>query len=175
MADEAKSLWKIKVENIKLKLSVDNWSHNVTKHHEISNSRFRFGSAMLVWVKFNVLQNMIVSNEFRNLEKLMWFKMDMKFLMAAWLPLSNAGKTATSSHIVVKYCWVRLKSGSIHGISERWKQFQLDIFPELYVAFEFYKLHLIILTWKFIDVQCAPPPSYNILFQIYFTEFKCNI
>jgi hypothetical protein len=57
--------------------------------------------------------------------------------------------------------------------SEKWTQFQLAIFAELYVVFEFCKLHLIIRIWKFIDVQCAP--FYNILFQIYFIEFKCNI
>jgi hypothetical protein len=47
---------------------------------------------------------------------------------------------------------------NVQGDSERWTQFQLAIFPELYVAFEFCKLHLIIRIWTFIDVQCTPPP-----------------
>jgi hypothetical protein len=49
----------------------------------------------------------------------------------------------------------------VQGDSERWTQFQLAIFPELYVAFEFCKLHLIIHTWKFINVQCTPPSGCN--------------
>lgn len=40
--------------------------------------------------------------------------------------------------------------------SKRWTQFHMAVFPELCVVFELSKLPLIIHTFKFIDVQCAP-------------------
>jgi hypothetical protein len=47
---------------------VDNRSLKVKKHYQII-FRFRFGEAMLVEIKFNVMQNIIVNNGLKCLEK----------------------------------------------------------------------------------------------------------
>jgi hypothetical protein len=48
-------------------MTADNRSHKVKKRYQISNCRFRFGEAMLVGTKFNVVQNMMANNEFKQL------------------------------------------------------------------------------------------------------------
>jgi hypothetical protein len=51
--------------SIILTLTMDNRSHKVKKHYQTSKCRFRFGEVMLVEIKFNIMQNMILNNEFK--------------------------------------------------------------------------------------------------------------
>jgi hypothetical protein len=60
MRDKVKSVKKIKIDS--LTPTADNRSRKVKKRYQINNCRFRFGEAMLVGIKFNVMQNMILRN-----------------------------------------------------------------------------------------------------------------
>jgi hypothetical protein len=53
------------MDGISLTLTADNRSHKFKEGYEISDCGFRFGEAMLVGIKFNVMRNMIVNNEFK--------------------------------------------------------------------------------------------------------------
>jgi hypothetical protein len=57
-------------DSISLTLTANNRSHKVKKRYKISSCRFRFGEAMLVRIMFNVMQNMIVNNTFKQLREI---------------------------------------------------------------------------------------------------------
>jgi hypothetical protein len=63
--DKTESIRKIKVYNISLMLTTDNRSQDVEKCHRIGNCRFSSGAAMLIWIKFSIMRNMIINNEFK--------------------------------------------------------------------------------------------------------------
>jgi hypothetical protein len=48
-----------------LTLAADNMNQKVKKRHQIGNCRFSSGEAMLIGIKFSVVQNMIMNNEFK--------------------------------------------------------------------------------------------------------------
>jgi hypothetical protein len=51
-------------------LTADNRGHKVKKRHQISNCKFRFDEDMMVGIKFNIMQNMIVNTEFQQLTEI---------------------------------------------------------------------------------------------------------
>jgi hypothetical protein len=53
---------KYKTDSISLTLTAGNRSHKVKKRYQINICRFRFDETMLVGIKFNVMQNMIMYN-----------------------------------------------------------------------------------------------------------------
>jgi hypothetical protein len=53
-----------------LTLTADNRSQKVQERHQICNGRFSPGEAMLIWIKFNEMQDMIMNNEFKQLRKI---------------------------------------------------------------------------------------------------------
>jgi hypothetical protein len=61
---------KIKIDSISMTLAADNRSQKVMKRHEIGNCRFSSGEAMLIGIKFNVVQNMITNNEFKQFREI---------------------------------------------------------------------------------------------------------
>jgi hypothetical protein len=64
-----KSIRKIKIYSISLALTADNRSQKVKKRHEVGNCRFSPGEAMLIWIKFNEMKDMIMNNEFKQLRE----------------------------------------------------------------------------------------------------------
>jgi hypothetical protein len=52
-----------------LTLTIDNRSHKVKERYQCCDRGFIFGETMLVLIKFNVMQNMIINNEFRELRE----------------------------------------------------------------------------------------------------------
>jgi hypothetical protein len=70
---------EVQIDSINLTPTEDNRSHKVKKPYQISDCRFRFrfGEPMLVEIKFNLMQNMAVNNEFKRIE------IDLKLFTAA--------------------------------------------------------------------------------------------
>jgi hypothetical protein len=55
---------------ISLTQTADNRSQNVKKRHQISNCIFNSGKAMLIEIKINVMQNMILNNKFKQITEI---------------------------------------------------------------------------------------------------------
>jgi hypothetical protein len=65
--EEAENIWKLNTKSINLTLTADNRNHKVNKRHQINICRLRVGEVILVGIKFNVMEKIVVNNE---LEKL---------------------------------------------------------------------------------------------------------
>jgi hypothetical protein len=48
-------------------MTANNSSKEVEKCHQIGNCRFSSGEAMLIWMKFNMMRNMIMDTVFKQL------------------------------------------------------------------------------------------------------------
>jgi hypothetical protein len=70
MRDKVKSIRKIKIYNISLTLTTGTRSQDVEKCCQIGNCRFCSGEAMLIWIKFSIMQNMIINNEFKQFREI---------------------------------------------------------------------------------------------------------
>jgi hypothetical protein len=81
--DKVKNIRKIKISSISSTLTAGNRSQEVEKCHQIGNCRFSSGEAMLIWIKFSILQNMIMNSN--NLKKLLRIEMGLLLLMVACL------------------------------------------------------------------------------------------
>jgi hypothetical protein len=62
------------------------------KHYQINNCTFRFGEAILCGIKLKVMQNMVVNNIFRKVEKLLGLETRQQLLKTALLPLLNTAQ-----------------------------------------------------------------------------------
>jgi hypothetical protein len=70
MRDKVESIGKIKIYSISLTLTADNRSQEVEKCHQIGNCRFSSGEAMLIWIKFSIMLNMVTNNEFKHFREI---------------------------------------------------------------------------------------------------------
>jgi hypothetical protein len=55
MRDKVEHIRKIKLYSISLTLTADNRRQEVEKCHEVGNSRFSSGEAMVIWIKFSIM------------------------------------------------------------------------------------------------------------------------
>jgi hypothetical protein len=51
-------------------LTADNKSQEVEKCHQIGNCRFSSGETMLIRIKFSIMQNMTMNNEFKQFREI---------------------------------------------------------------------------------------------------------
>jgi hypothetical protein len=65
MRDEDRSIWNIKINSINLTLTAENRSQKVKNRRKIANCRFSSGETRLTGIKFSVVRNMIMYNEFK--------------------------------------------------------------------------------------------------------------
>jgi hypothetical protein len=70
MRDKVKSVRKIKADGISLMLTAGNRSQKVKKRHQIGNSRFSPGEAMLIGIKFSIMQNKIMNEKFKQFREI---------------------------------------------------------------------------------------------------------
>jgi hypothetical protein len=66
MRDMVESIRKIN----SVMLTAKNMSQEVEKCHQIGNCRFSSDEAMLNWIKFSIMQNMIMNNEFKQFREI---------------------------------------------------------------------------------------------------------
>jgi hypothetical protein len=70
MRDKVKSVRKIEIDSISLTLTAKNRSQNVKKHNQIGNCRFSPGEAMLIGIKFSMMQNIIMNDKFKQFREI---------------------------------------------------------------------------------------------------------
>jgi hypothetical protein len=60
MREKAEGIRKIKIYSFSLMLTADIKSQEVEKYHQIGNCRFSSVEAMLLWIKFSIMQNSVL-------------------------------------------------------------------------------------------------------------------